>query len=234
MLDNLALDLLDATVQANTNSSNTNANVESLDALFGVSNRTGQEGNLSATGVKDWTDYLYTSFSMPSVKTSDKEVVPSDLISTAGGYKVGVYYNYCAASAGSYCYGTNNNVPGNPVDRPNTAIDAEYDICPANWRLPTGNSYDATDRPDGGELQNLYDSYNSLDEYRVAFRLPFSGIYRPDLMSDKGKKADLWSSTFKDNDEMSTFSFITFGTNVIVESYTSYRYNGHSIRCVAR
>ena len=60
----------------------------------------------------------------------------------------GVAYNYCAASAGTYCYPTSAEPPASST----------YDICPAGWRLPTGGS--------GGEFENLYNqpAYNSAEK----------------------------------------------------------------------
>jgi hypothetical protein len=45
---------------------------------------------------------------------------------------MGVKYNYCAASAGSYCF-ENTNGAGGPYG------DSVEDICPAGWRMPHGN-----------------------------------------------------------------------------------------------
>ena len=60
----------------------------------------------------------------------------------AGSNKVGVYYNYCAASAGSYCY-----------DESKGTGNASYDLCPAGWRMPTSGS--------SGEYKALYTAYSS-------------------------------------------------------------------------
>ena len=54
--------------------------------------------------------------------------------------KIGVYYNYCAASAGTVCAVSNT-------------INASVDVCPKGWRMPTGGP--------GGEYESLYASYSN-------------------------------------------------------------------------
>ena len=66
-----------------------------------------------------------------------------------GSGKVGVYYNECAASAGTYCY-----ADGAGVDIVNTIFDAPNDVCPAGWRRPTGGAVN------NGEFKVLYEAYS--------------------------------------------------------------------------
>ena len=102
LLDNLALDLTATGASTRITSANTNADNTSLNALFGTAVRVFANdpyGNLATAGVADWVSSR--SYSAPLISASDKNAVPTDTISTTGGYKVGIYYNYCAASANS-------------------------------------------------------------------------------------------------------------------------------------
>ena len=127
MLDNLALDLVARKNDLNEN--NTNASNATLGYLR---NGGGTSSNKYAvSGVAEWTQ-TYPSYSDPWINISNRDVVPTDSISTTGGYKVGSYYNYCAASAGCYCY-------GNATSTGTSSGNATEDICPKGWRLPTGN-----------------------------------------------------------------------------------------------
>ncbi len=117
------------------------------------------------------------------------------------GNKYGTLYNYAAASAGTYIYadgaGTGN---------------AQYDLCPSGWRLPTGRST--------GEFQKLtidaYDLYDmSNDQWNtggfisIQQTLGFSlagrhYIFEPDY---QGLYGYYWSSTFGSGDYMYNLSF---------------------------
>ena len=84
----------------------------------------------------------------------------SDTLSAeAKTWKFGIYYNLCAASAGSYCYNSSYNPYTNGI------VDGVIeDICPKGWRLPTGG--------DSGDFGLLKTYYNTLASYRSALKLP--------------------------------------------------------------
>lgn len=166
-------------------------------------------------------------YDYPRINTDSISVVPTDSLSTAGGWKVGVYYNFCAASLGTYCYAS-----GSGVDEPGTAIDAEYDICPAGWRMPTGGTYDATDRPDGGEYQNLYDKYNDYTDFRTAFRLPLSGYYYDGSVNDQNDYGQFWSSTYYDSYNM--YYLYADSSNITPWQSADLRLDGQPVRCLAK
>ena len=99
--------------------------------------------------------------------------------------KIGTYYNYCAATAGTYCEDpdelTNWTGPTN-------------DICPAGWRMPTGGT--------NGEQRTLYHAYNSNDAAtRSALRVALTGWF-PSLYYEKPYGINLnawfWSSNIYD------------------------------------
>lgn len=224
--DNLALDLTNSTVLNAMNESNTNASNATLGYLKNGGGTTSDK--YAITGVVNWTDsptYASSnSYSDPLVNLTNKDVIPSDSTSTAGGYKLGGYYNYCAASAGSYCYGNGTSVG-------TSSGNATESICPAGWRMPGGDSLvDFAANPPTGEYQNLYDnsSYNTYARFRSALRLPLAGRLRNGSVYH-GSYAYYWSSTRLDNNNM----YVLFlNTSSVMPFYEEYRTEGFPVRCV--
>jgi len=214
LLDNLALDLTNSTVLNGMSESDTNASNTTLAYLKGTS--TGTTSDKYATAkVANWTSSY--SYSAPLVNMSYKDTVPTDATSTAGGYKIGGYYNYCAASAGSYCY-------GNGTSEGTSSGNATESICPKGWHLPTGNTT--------GEYQALYNNsnYNTYAKYRAALHLPLSGYLNNGSPGYQGSNGIFWSSTRYNND-VSMYSLIV-NTSVISPASYNFRVSGASVRCV--
>ena len=239
LLDNLALDLTNSTTLAALSDTNTNASSTALGYLRGTTSRDPSQdpdGNFATAGVANWTsDY---SYSAPLINTSKENesngtiTNPNDTLVEAANWKYGIYYNYCAASAGSYCYG-NGTTEGVSLDRQNTAIDAEFDICPAGWRMPTGGSVES----DGGEYQNLYDQYeNAADGQTLAFRKAFhatmQGMYYGSQASYQGGEGWYWSSTKQSDHYM--YILYSYYTPMISAASTATHYYGHTVRCIAK
>ena len=218
LLDNLALDLTNNTVLNGMNESNTNASNTTLGYLKNGGGTTSDQ--YAITGVVNWTDsptYASSySYSDPLVNLTNKDVIPSDATSQDGQYKVGGYYNYCAASAGSYCY-------GNGTSWGTSSGNATEDICPKGWRMPTGNT--------SGEYQALYNnaSYNSYANYRAALHLPLSGGFYSGSAGDQGSYSSWWSSTRYSINGMHT---LYAGTSSIYPANSCSRDYGNSVRCV--
>ena len=220
MLDDLALDLTNPTILNIMNESNTNASNTTLGYLRGANARDPNidaSGNYATAGVTNWTSSY--SYSVPLVSLSDKNTVTiNDALSEdAKTWRYGGYYNYCAASAGSYCY-------GNGIDSSRSVGNATESICPANWRMPTGGS--------SGELKALYDnpSYNSYSDYRSVLHLPLSGSFYKGSASAQGSYGHLWSSTsFSDGKEMYGLLINTSEVNPTNYGYRTY---GRSLRCI--
>ena len=157
LLDNLSLDLTDADVQDNLTEDTTNASNTTLGYLKNGGG--GGADQYAMSGAAIWTTSY--NYSIPYIITAYSDTTGS------GGYeagKYGIYYTYCAATAGSYCYGGSPNY----YSYGNASGDATEDICPKGWRLPTsGNS---------GETNAVSLAYNS-DRTSVinALHTPFSG-----------------------------------------------------------
>ena len=217
MLDNLALDLTDSDILDSLSSANTNIDSNNESAIL-TSLKSGNRsaGNQYATtGLVNWTSSY--SFSQPMVNLTNKDVVPTDATSTAGGYKVGGYYNYCAASAGSYCYGDGTSFG-------TSSGNATSSICPAGWRMPTGDT--------SGEFQALYNnsSYNTYANYRAALHLPLSGYFVSGSPGDQGSNGNFWSSTRYSG---SGIYRLYLGTSSVNPAGNYSRNYGLSLRCVA-
>ena len=246
MNENLALDLMDSATRTAMNSTNTNATSTALTYLF---NGGGDSSDQYA--VSNWT--TGQSYSAPLINAASKDLTRADfphaydLFIPANEYKFGIYYNYCAASAGSYCYGDGDSDAGTSIDRAGTAIDAEYDICPAGWRLPTGLSVSA-DRPDGGEMIGLYDSFDEAIEsnyaqysdyttpsskhtaFRHQMKIAMAGRFSNGTLYGQATDAPYWSSTRNGEEGMDTLA--TFTTSASSSNY--WRRDGLVIRCIAK
>ena len=236
MLDNLAIDLLNS--KRTLTAANTNASTTSLNYLYGVTSRdpaVDPNGKYATSGVSEWwtsgtsSDPLYAgSFSDPVYSVVEADTIPTIIDpmpgdATAGNWKVGGHYNYCAASAGTLCYGNGKT----NATYPSTIIDE--DICPAGWRLPTSDDAGGT-----GEVQYL-DNYYSGDEvaFRRALHLPFSGstAYGVATYGDGfwwtsnalTRRSEALGMDFDENMDIS-----------VNAGWASDRSNGHSIRCVLK
>ena len=160
MLDNLALDIADSDVQGKMTSSTTNAS----DAQLGYLKNGGVSyPNTYFAVSKAWNNSNY--YDRPLINTDYINTVPAPTYGTASN-KVGVYYNYCAASAGTYCYSSSSS-SGN----------ATADVCPAGWRLPT------------------WSEFLGITDYSSAFSPVLSGYYGSGPPGDGGLRGDWWSAT---------------------------------------
>ena len=220
LLDNLALDLTNSTVLSAMDSTNTNASDTTLGYL---KNGGGTTSDKYATArVANWTSSY--SYSAPLVNMGYKNTVPTDATSTAGGYKIGGYYNYCAASAGSYCY-------GNGTSQGTSSGNATESICPKGWRLPTGSTsgeYSALANAIYGSTGSTSDAM-AYANYRAALHLPLSGYFKTGSPYDQGSYGSFWSSTRFSSYYMEILDLYTSS----IHPANGYdRYYGYSVRCV--
>ena len=228
LLDNLRLDLTQASLA--TLQGNTNAGDETLNYLKGVTTRnpsTDANGNYATAGVSYWgSSYNYSAPLIAIKNASDDTWNPNTTATSygSGSGKIGVYYNYCAASAGSYCY-------GNGTSQGTSSGDAGEDICPASWRMPTGGADTVT--TDGkGEYQALYTAYSSnATNFRDALSTPLSGSFARESARDQGSYGYFWSSTR--DDDYSMYNLTVSSSNVSPQGFIS-RVVGRSVRCLLK
>lgn len=215
MLDNLRLD--PTLISLDTLRGNTNADNATLDYLknggggapyasVGVIAKTASGGS--------WAN----SYELPYIATSGNDeggwTKNTTTISYGPGFgKIGVYYNYCAASAGSYCY------PGN-----SSSGNASQDLCPKGWRLPTGGY--------SGEYAALYAAYSdNATDFRDALSTPLSGHIYSGWRGPIGDEGFFMSSTRNTDTDMHTL-YVSSDKVSLVGS--NFRAGGYSIRCVSQ
>ena len=225
MLDNLALDISNSTIKSKLSAANTNASATTLNYLKNGGGSTSNKYPVS--GATNWT--ADSSFSVPLVNMSYKNTVPANSNYGPGSHKVGGYYNFCAASAGSYCYGDGEMDYGNPSGN------ATEDICPAGWRMPTGGS--------SGEYKNLVTTITGSTAYQIkdatqiaavrnALSLSMSGDWYGNSPSNQGANGYIWASTMADEEAMNYFWMSqTYGLSPSVDSI---RTGGYAVRCIAK
>ncbi len=224
MQDNLALNPLASGV--NINSTNTNASSEAITSFLGSVAYSNEFGN----------------YIQPYINVSNKDVISGDIRSDMsswaieGKWKVGAYYNYCAATVGTYCYGSWGGWDTNS----SSAIDATSDICPAGWRLPTGGPVgtSGTTTEGGGEYKILGDAYPTIDSnnsqytrIRKALHISLSGHGGYYGVQSQGDTATFWSSTYNDSNGMNVFYFDHSNVNLQGSNNRNY---GLSVRCIAK
>ncbi|MBR5647801.1 hypothetical protein IKW73_02600 [Candidatus Saccharibacteria bacterium] len=235
LLDNLALDPTDATVAADMNSTNTNATDEAINNFINGSATALHDGwstsPVGRTYMAGGVDYM-----TPRLFDQSKDITSADLsdpdepLAEAANWKFGIYYNYCAVSAGTYCYTDGDSSIA--YDKPDTAFDIDYDICPAGWRLPSGGN--------GGEYEILYNTYYDANEsnpshpFRKALHLPISGYVSYIGPVSQGSYVSYWTATNPGNDGY--YMQILYQNAFYAGSPTSSnsRYYGYGVRCIAK
>ncbi len=227
LLDNLAIDLTMPNASTKITAANTNASATSLNALFNGVTGGGQDHNLAQAAVRVGQYNWGQSYTEPLIDPTYKDKTVSEVTEPNGSYgsdwTIGIYYNYCAASAGSYCY-----------DEGYGDGDTADDICPAGWRMPTGG--------ENGEYQALYDEYENESEQNYAFgkalQLPFSGCAfngycTAGWSQGLGSDGEFWSSTHYSEYNMFALHLEGYyGPDYVSPSSTYPRYTGNAVRCV--
>ncbi|MBR3168973.1 hypothetical protein IKF23_00860 [Candidatus Saccharibacteria bacterium] len=253
MLDNLNLDLTNKTIVDNLTTANTNADADSLRSLKeGYRSQCILDGgtncNRYATSgltLSNWsTGASYTSplinkgsscsveYEYPCSYTGNytnntvlSTLTPEQSTFGLGSGKIGIYYNFCAASAGSYCYNSNVSIDAN----------AEYDICPNSWKLPTaakdGDFQLLCNSVYGGTCSNSGTTMDATDHTSLQYKLStlLSGYYYNNHAWRQGIYGTFWSSTYRDSSTM----YELYIDSVIVHPFNSYdRTGGRSVRCL--
>ena len=222
MLDNLALDPTNPTTASNMNESNTNATQEAINNLLNGGSTTTGWSNAAVANVT--TNFSNNGYIQPRINNVSKDTLVTSYgpASTSGQAKVGIYYNICAASASTYCYASNSG-----VDVPDTLIDAPQDICPANWRMPTGGNT--------GEYYALAQKYGSdasnTNSFQYNLSTPLSGYYNGSSAVLQGSSGLWWSSTYYYSYNYNMYGLYVNPTIVNPDNYSN-RGNGRSMRCL--
>ena len=231
MLDNLRLDLTNANVLNNLSTTNTNVDEASLISLRQGNRAAGDRYATAGFSGTNWTSGI--SYSTPKINVSGSVTEGVNYNTWTGNYakdtvapvaygngsgKIGIYYNYCAASAGNYCY---DNDAG--ADDTSTLRDAQYDLCPKGWRMPTSTAV--------GEYKALYTAYGSnAANFRNALSTPLSGYCYAGAAYTQGANGDFWSTTWSSANSMYRLYIDASGS--VAPSNADGRYFGFSVRCL--
>lgn len=245
MIDNLRLDLNDSTILSAVNASNTNATAAEINYLKhggGTSTDRYPTDALNSIPWETQTDY---SFSVPmtassgTCKNSDapcpndpetREWNKDSIISNNGNGsgKIGVFYNFCAASAGTSCWGNGKTFPSKEDPYPSSLYDIDGDICPSSWHIPTSK--------EGGEYYGLYELYNSDPaEFNNIFSTTPSDIFfNGHIFNNTYRSAKYWSSTQEDTEgRMRTFGTGTANNQPVIHlTGFQQRHSGLPVRCM--
>lgn len=209
MLDNLRLDLTNSTILNGLTTSNTNVNSASLTSLKSGNRSAGNQ--YATSGFVKWDSSSSSNVYNQAKANADYKDTTTTSYGDGSG-KIGVYYNYCAASAGSYCYDSGAGT-GN----------AQYDLCPAGWRMPTSGS--------SGEYQALYAAYSSdATSFRNALSTPLPGYFSGGYATSQGSYGYFWSSIYSNTDNM--YRLLVNSDYVTPANTNGTRRTGYSVRCL--
>ena len=181
---------------------------------------------------QNWTPNRSTEITLSGRWNQDSEgykTVRSYYDSTKPEY--GTYYTHTAATAGT------------TVNMNNDGDEATGSICPKGWRLPkTGTEYASS----YNEFYNLSKEYKGSATWTSGYywngsnqmlsgepKYVLSGYryYSSASLGSTGSYGYYWSSTV--NDSSDAYHMYVNSSNVYPR-HNSYRYNGFSVRCVAR
>ena len=180
-------------------------------------------GDVMSTGAiikaanNTWWSYTQAAFyDVTGANPTTEPTAPST--STNGTGQYGYLYNWCAAMGGQSTAACAN--ASTPVTIPTT------NICPAGWRLPTSN---------GGEFTALNAAINGGSTSSDAGLLS-NGLFQ---------RSGIWNGTFNSKDSVgyywsssqsadNAFRLQLGVTSVNPASYSIYKYNGFSVRCIAQ
>ncbi|MBO7657047.1 hypothetical protein J6S55_00125 [Candidatus Saccharibacteria bacterium] len=136
-----------------------------------------------------------------------------------GSHKSGVYYNFCAASGGTYCYAQDSGEHG----------DATYDICPKGWRMAGKTEFmganiayelDGTKTVTALSLPpSKYTVYANADSSWTAGSYLNTSDYGSFFWTPNLLVGDIDSSTYRGNS--------------MLMLYTNYNYQDESFRYIA-
>lgn len=194
MQDNLNIDI--ASVSLDTLKGNTNATDTDLNYL----KNGGGSGQYATSGVtSSWSN----EYTIPVIDISNRNTTVNGYGS--GSRKIGVYYNTCAATAGTFCYAQGSG-----------SGTASSDICPSGWRLPTSSEFST--------LYGKYSFANFISNFSVILSGRFTGS--TSFLNERG----YWWASNSSSHELQ--SLMSYTNRVVFETRTpSY---GLSVRCVLK
>ena len=177
------------------------------------------KGTLSNGTADSSTTYTEAKYYIPTgANPTTDPTEPSTLINGTGQY--GYLYNWCAAMGGQDTAACKQAVTPAPIPTTN--------ICPAGWRLPTGE-------PTTGEFTALNTAINGGRTGTDAGLIASPGLFQRsgswyNGFNNQGSYGDYWSST----QLSATYAHnLDFRSAVVYPEYNNNKNCGFAVRCVA-
>ena len=188
-------------------------------------------GNTTMTLTPENTN-ISSNYTLPASGTANFSAPSGDYIITAainadskntvathygpGTGKAGVYYNYCAATAGEHC-----------EEDYDYESPAPHDVCPRNWRMPTEDEF--------GFAASLSDAYNYYyddpsdpDSFQYNIAASLSGYFYDGSRRTFNQYGNYWTG-YVDGPDLARVVLIASDN---MDPYTSESfYFGFTIRC---
>ena len=184
---------------------------------------------------------IATNFTLPQLITTgstSRDIpqaagpVPGDTGNGATNY--GYLYNWPAATAGE----TRTTMPAGSGD-------AQYSICPKNWRLPTGG-YNADWSNTVGDFPDLDRAFGGTGQYAESGEAniakwqntgPFKGVFSGgwnESFYDQGSYGSWWSSSVISVSSLATSFYASVYPDKVypVSIFSDARVNGFGVRCL--
>ena len=149
---------------------------------------------------------------------------------------VGNYYNWSAAIA------SDDSSPLNSSTYNNIILNPQNSICPKSWKLPTISNMAYTTPNSTNEFGRLNQIYNAnrtntdIGLIITPIWLVRSGYIIRGSLNNDGSEARYWSSTVLNSGNVYSLNFSNNNVDPTssYDRYDSRRFNGWSIRCLAR
>ncbi len=165
------------------------------------------------------TTYTVASYYVTPSTTNFTTEPDAPSTSTNGTGQYGYLYNFCAANGGQVGNGACDGASS-------TAVNTTISICPAGWRLPTGN---------GGEFTALNTAING------GLTNTDAGLIGNPWLAQRGGR---WNSGFTNQGSFGYYwsytqsaatsaSGLYFQSTFLTPTNNDYKYNGFAVRCVA-
>ena len=188
----------------------------------------GGDGDNAYGDVKSLTNVNTGSYTLPRyyipASGANVTVEPANPSESVNGGSTnpqyGYLYNWCAANGGQATNGcSQTNLP---------ALNRTISICPAGWKLPTGN---------GGEYGALNDAINGGSSttnagFLSAWFMQYSGFaLGSGIFAAQGTVADLWTSSYGSNNNQAYATRMQ--TTLVNTAYAVDKTSASAVRCTA-
>ncbi|MBR3386062.1 hypothetical protein IKG68_00600 [Candidatus Saccharibacteria bacterium] len=188
MLDNLrlgAVDLVQPLSVSNTNMAS-DVTLNYNNKVFSLPSSSTTCFTPSSCTASDSDHKTGTGYTVPAINTDQalsNATYPQSYTGPVGKY--GTLYNYCAVTAGTYCYAREGGLN----------VKINYDICPAGWSLPIQGYY---------RVPGTYEYLESTEDIVNILRMPLGGVMTYDTLDFKNQ-GQYWRRFYVDGNKMGIY-----------------------------